>query len=266
MITSAQNPRIKALAQLMDKSRKRREEGLFVIEGLREAGIALQSGYRMQCLYYCPDILPDPFRHLPSLPADTPAEALSAAVYEKLAYRGTTEGVLAVFHEHPMSLEDIPLNEAPLVIVLEGVEKPGNLGAILRTADAAGASAVLLCDPLTDLYNPNTIRASLGCLFSVPTVTCTNEQACSWLNHHGFLTVAANCQATQGYYQCDLTGPTAFIMGTEDKGLGPFWRQQALRNIKIPMLGRIDSLNVSVATAVLCFEAVRQRAERNNII
>lgn len=251
----------------MDKSRKRKEDGLFVIEGLRECGIALQSGYRLQCLYYCQQILGQhPLMALPNNCSkdDYQLEEISAPVYQKLAYRGTTEGILAVFYAKTLGLEDIPLKENPLVIVLEGVEKPGNLGAILRTADAAGASAVLLCDPLTDVYNPNTIRASLGCLFSVPTVACTNEEAFAWLKEHKFLTVAANCQATQGYYQCDFSGPTALIMGTEDKGLGPFWRLQALHNIKIPMQGLIDSLNVSVATAILCFEVVRQRTINNS--
>lgn len=261
MLTSTDNPRIRQLIQLTEKSRKRREEGLTVVEGVRELGIALQSGYKVQCLYFCPDIMAPQaaaaLRHQDGTPL--PLETIPYSLYEKVAYRGSTEGVLAVVHAHPLTLAQVTPSANPLVIVLESVEKPGNLGAILRTADAVSADAVLVCDPLTDIFNPNTLRASLGCLFSVPTVPCTSPDAYEWLTAHHIQTVAANCQATYAYHQCNFTGPTAVVMGTEDKGLGPFWREKATLNTKIPMRGKIDSLNVSVATAVLCFEIVRQR-------
>lgn len=259
MITSAQNPRVRQIALLMEKSRKRREEGIFVIEGIRELNIALQSGYSISELYYCPAILRDPFSVLPLKQNSFPVEELDPRIYDKLAYRGTTEGIVALMHSRDLSPEQIPLKENPLIIVLESVEKPGNLGAILRTADAVAADAVLVCDPLTDIYNPNIIRASLGCLFSVPTVPCSSETAFAWLSSRHIGIVAANCQSDRLYHQADYSGPIAVVMGTEDKGLSLFWRTRADLNIKIPMRGRIDSLNVSVATAVLCFEIVRQR-------
>lgn len=258
MITSAQNPQIKHIAQLLDKSRTRRAEGLFVVEGQREVAQALENGFHARTVYTCPALLPQPLDVLPAL-AHVKVEEVEAHVYEKVAYRGTTEGILAVMEAIDRTPQDLILSPNPLIIVLEAVEKPGNLGAILRTADAVHADALLVCDPLTDLYNPNTLRASLGCAFSVPTVACTSAQACDWLCEHQIQRVAANCQSDLPFYKCNFTVPTAVVMGTEDKGLTTFWRQNASVNVKIPMLGRADSLNVSVATAVLCYEIIRQR-------
>lgn len=243
----------------MEKSRARRDKNLFVIEGVRELEIALKNGFSMQYLLICPDILKDKnkaewFREHTSMVLE-----IDAQLYGKLAYRDSTEGVLAVMKGLSPGLNDIRLSETPLVIILESIEKPGNLGAILRTADASGVDAVLVCDPLTDLYNPNTIRASLGCLFSVPTLTCSSAQAYDWLKDKGLQVIAATCQSVTPYHQCDFKRPTAFVTGTEDRGLSSFWRERATCEVIIPMKGIIDSLNVSVATAILCFEAVRQR-------
>ena len=145
------------------------------------------------------------------------------------------------------------------MIVLESVEKPGNLGAVLRSADAAGADAVIVCDPLTDLYNPNVVRSSIGAVFTVPTVACTSAEAISWLKSKGIRILTAQLQDSSPYYDTPMTGPTAIVMGTESTGLTPVWREAADSHILIPMLGRLDSLNVSVSAAILLFEAVRQR-------
>ncbi len=259
MISSSNNPKIKQLRLLMEKSRLRRETGLFVIEGIRELEIALKSGFRINELYLSPDILRDKEKEAWFREQSRMAEELDSCLYGKLAYRGTTEGVLAVMYGNNIKPADVHLQDPALVIVLESVEKPGNLGAILRTADASGTGAVLICDPLTDIYNPNPIRASLGCIFSVPTLACTSEDAYQWLSRQGIQVVAATCQATTWYNECDYRKPTALVMGSESNGLSAFWREKASHEIKIPMKGIIDSLNVSAATAILCFEALRQR-------
>lgn len=254
MITSAQNAKIKDLIALETKSRERRARGLFVVEGVREYLRACAAGFGTETLFVREDV------ELPELPE--PDFRISAEVYEKIAYRGGTEGVVAVMRAQERTLSSLSLSERPLVLVLEQVEKPGNLGAVLRTADAAGADAVLICDPLTDLYNPNVIRASLGAIFSVPTVACPSEEACAWLKAHGIAILTAQLQDSELYYDTDMVRPTALVFGTEDKGLSPFWRRQADAHIRIPMAGMMDSLNISVSAAILAFEAVRQRASR----
>lgn len=256
-ITSLHNPKIKDLLQLIDKSKERRERGLFVVEGAREVSRALAAGYEAETVFVCESLLSEP-------PALDPEKIfpVSAQVYERIAYRGGTEGIVAVLRTRDRSLQELSLRDNPLILVLESVEKPGNIGAVLRSADAAGVDAVLVCDPLTDLYNPNLIRASLGALFSVPTLCCTSQEAAAWLKKHGIAILTAQLQDSELYYATDMTRPTALVMGTEDKGLSPFWREQADAHIRIPMAGAMDSLNVSVSAAILCFEAVRQRAAR----
>jgi len=196
---------------------------------------------------------------MPALPADTRLFEVSKEVYEKMAYRGGTEGVMAEVRTRPLALSDLTLPERPLVVVLERVEKPGNLGAILRSADAAGVSAVIVCDPLTDLYNPNLIRSSVGAIFSVPCVVCSSEACIRFLKAKGIQILTAQLQDSSLYYDIDMRRPTAVVMGTEATGLTDQWRQAADAHIRIPMLGRIDSLNVSVSAAILMYEAVRQR-------
>ena len=181
------------------------------------------------------------------------------SLYRKVAYRGGTEGVIAEVEVKERRLEDLDLPENPLIIVLEAVEKPGNLGAVLRSADAARADAVVICDPLTDLWNPNLIRASLGGIFTVPTVAASSEETIAWLKAHGIRILTAQLQDSSWYYDVDMTGGTALVMGTESTGLTDLWRRAADAHIRIPMLGRLDSLNVSVSAAILLFEAVRQR-------
>lgn len=184
---------------------------------------------------------------------------VTRGVYEKMAYRGGTEGVMAVVKSKERRLDELDLNENPLIVVVERVEKPGNLGAILRSADAAGADAVVVCDPLTDLWNPNLIRSSIGAVFTVPCVACGSEECIEFLKAHGIQILTAQLQDSELYYDTDMRRGTAIVMGTEATGLTDVWREAADAHIRIPMLGRLDSLNVSVSAAILLYEAVRQR-------
>ena len=254
-ITSAQNPKIKNLLSLQEKSRTRREQGLFVVEGRRELQHALDAGFTVHTVFVCPEIagdsvIPGLTRNLIEIPE---------TLYRKVAYRESTEGIIAEMEVRERRLEDLQLSERPLVVVLESVEKPGNLGAVLRSADAARADAVIVCDPLTDLWNPNLIRASLGGIFTVPTVCASSAETIDWLKARGIRILTAQLQDSSWYYDTDMTGGTALVMGTESTGLTDIWRKAADAHIRIPMLGRLDSLNVSVSAAILLFEAVRQR-------
>jgi TrmH family RNA methyltransferase len=263
-ITSAQNPKIKMLLELQEKSKTRRKEGLFVVEGSRELLHCLGAGYKAHTLFICSEIITE--AALQELTAATSACPegcrlfdLPRHLYEKVAYRGGTEGVIAELHCRQHTLENLDLKENPLVIVLEAVEKPGNLGAVLRSADAAGADAVIICDPLTDLYNPNLIRSSIGGIFTVPVATASSEETISWLKARNIKIYTAQLQDSSWYYDTNMREGTAIVMGTEATGLTDCWRKAADAHIKIPMLGRLDSLNVSVSAAILLFEAVRQR-------
>jgi len=258
-ITSTQNPKIKRLQTLQQKSSERRASGLFVVEGRRELMHCIEAGFDIDTVFWCPAV-EGGTEPLPSWPKETRLYEVSKEVYEKVAYRSSTEGVIAEVRMHQLSLEDLRLPERPLIVVVESVEKPGNLGAILRSADAAGVDAVIVCDPLTDLYNPNLIRSSVGGIFSVPCVACSSEECISFLKSHGIQILTAQLQDSSLYYDTDMCRPTAIVMGTEATGLTDQWRKAADAHIRIPMLGRIDSLNVSVSAAVLMYEAVRQRA------
>ena len=255
-ITSAQNPKIKNLLLLQEKSRARREQGLFVVEGRRELEHCLEAGYNVRALFVCTEIFGSD-----TTPSAAEAQIIEIpeALYRKVAYRESTEGIIAEVEYKERTLSDLNLPENPLIMVLEAVEKPGNLGAVLRSADAAGADAVLICDPLTDLYNPNLIRASIGAVFTVPTVACSSEEAIAFLQARGIQILTAQLQDSSLYYDIDMRRGTALVMGTESTGLTDQWRRAASAHIRIPMLGRLDSLNVSVSAAILLFEAVRQR-------
>ncbi len=252
VITSPSNPKIKRLLALQQKSSARREAGLFVVEGQRELQHCIDAGFEIDSVFYCPELFSD------TVKAEKAFE-VNRLVYEKIAMREGTEGVIAEVRAKVRKLEDLELPEKPLIVVLERVEKPGNLGAVLRSADAAGADAVLICDPLTDLWNPNLIRASIGAVFTVPCVACSSAEAIAFLKARGIRILTAQLQDSSLYYDCDMTGGTAIVMGTEATGLTPVWREAADAHIRIPMLGRLDSLNVSVSAAILLFEAVRQR-------
>ena len=258
-ITSAQNPKVKDLLALQEKSRLRRERGLFVVEGRREIGHCLDAGFEPDTLFVCPEIFGG--EDLSGLLQGKECRLfhVSRDAYGKIAYREGTEGVVAEVKYKERSLDDIKLGENPLVVVLESVEKPGNLGAVLRSADAAGADAVIVCDPLTDLFNPNLIRASIGAVFSRQVAAAGSEETISWLKSKGIRILTAQLQDSDLYYDADMKSPVAIVMGTESTGLTDCWREAADAHIRIPMLGELDSLNVSVSAAVLLFEAVRQR-------
>ncbi|MCQ2131461.1 MAG: RNA methyltransferase [Bacteroidales bacterium] len=271
-ITSVQNPKIKELLALQEKSRLRREKGVFVVEGRRELEHCINAGFKVRTVFICPEIagvtdsvrmsvgiIPtDPFIMSLSLAGGSIIE-VSRAVYDKVAYRGGTEGVIAEVYSKENSLESLELGENPLVIVLEGVEKPGNLGAVLRSADAAGVDAVLICDPLTDIYNPNLIRASIGAVFTQQVACCASSDAIGFLKRKGIRIYTAQLQDSEWYYDTDMRCGTAIAIGTEATGLTDQWREAADAHIKIPMLGLLDSLNASVSAAILLYEAVRQR-------
>ena len=254
-ISSLQNQKVKQLVLLQQKSSDRKRSGLFVVEGVRELGHCLEAGLQVESIFYCADM----FSYTKLLKSARQVYEVSPQVYEKIAYRGSTEGLVAVVHSRQLTLDDLQLGDNPLIVILESVEKPGNLGAVLRSADAAGADAVVVCDPLTDLYNPNLIRASIGALFTVPTVAVSSDECIRFLKERGIRILTAQLQDSELYYDTDMTCGTAIVMGTEATGLTDQWRRAADAHIRIPMRGRLDSLNVSVSAAILLFEAVRQR-------
>lgn len=258
-ITSAQNPKIKTLLELQEKSKARRKTGLFVVEGRRELLHCIEAGYEPHTVFVCTEILKQ--EELEEITGKCSCNFIDLPqhLYDKVAYRGGTEGVIAELHCKEMTLNTLKLKRNPLVVVLESVEKPGNLGAVLRSADASGVDAVIVCDPLTDMYNPNLIRSSIGAIFTVPTATAASEDTISWLKANGIKIYTAQLQDSEWYYDTDMKGGTAIVMGTEATGLTDVWRKAADAHIKIPMLGKLDSLNVSVSAAILMFEAVRQR-------
>ena len=269
VITSAQNSKIKLLLELQEKSKTRKKEGLFVVEGRRELLHCIEAGYAPFAVFFCPEIISEKDRTeienaiekqnaatLGKLPL---AIEVPQQLYDKVAYRGGTEGVVAEMHCKDLNLDSLKLKENPLIVVLESVEKPGNLGAVLRSADASGVDAVIVCDPLTDMYNPNLIRSSIGAIFTVPVATAKSDEAIAWLKAKGAKIYTAQLQNSEWYYDTDMKGATAIVMGTEATGLTNAWRNAADAHIKIPMLGHLDSLNVSVSAAILMYEAVRQR-------
>jgi TrmH family RNA methyltransferase len=263
-ITSLQNPRIKQLVKLRDR-RARDEERVFLVEGYREIRRALDRGVKLTELYHAPEWYLG--ENEPALLADAASAGallieLSREAFAKVAYRERPDGLLAVAPQWRRALADLPLpsGRPPLLLVVEAIEKPGNLGTILRSADAAGCDAVIVCDSVTDLFNPNVVRASTGVLFSVPCVVSESETVRSWLGAKGIRAVATTPAAERLYTETDLTGPLAIVMGSEQYGLSDFWLQAADATVRIPMAGQADSLNVAMATLITLFEAVRQRA------
>ena len=258
-ITSLQNPLVKEIILLKEKSKERRLSGIFVIEGRRELSLAIKGGYTILKLLYLPDLFS-------TSEAESMAKhgieviEISKAVFEKMAHRSSTEGIIALGSSKDHSLEMLNLkNNTPLILVAEAPEKPGNIGAILRTADAANLDAVIIANPKTDLYNPNIIRSSIGCLFTNNIAIGTTEEIISYLNQKSIKIYCAALQASVPYFTIDFQSSTAIVVGTEDKGLSQEWRDASTANIIIPMQGQIDSMNVSVAAGILIFEAKRQR-------
>ncbi|MBW1298327.1 TrmH family RNA methyltransferase [Aquimarina litoralis] len=262
LISSLQNPKIKFLHQLKEKSRLRKREQQFVIEGKREISLAIHGGYQLLQVYHCPTIISmdEVSLTLKNNPYSIEIFEITLEIYQKLSHRSTTEGILAIAKSKDTSLENLDLNNPnPLILVAESPEKPGNIGALLRTADAAKVDTVLIANPKTDLYNPNIIRSSVGCVFTNKIGTGSTREIITFLNNRNIAIYGAALQSSENYYTQDYTKATAIVVGTEDKGLTDEWLDNTTQNIKIPMSGVIDSMNVSVAAGILIFEAKRQR-------
>jgi TrmH family RNA methyltransferase len=257
-ITSIQNPFIKSLVQLQEKAKARRQSGTFLIEGKREIELAIKGKYEIETLLFLPELISNDYlSKLSKVQIDL--IEINKEVYQKLAYRDTTEGILAVAKTKSLALSDLNLPENPLILVMESIEKPGNIGAMLRTCDAAKIDAVILANSKTDLYNPNIVRSSVGCLFTNQIATATTEETIAFLKEKNIAIFGATLQNSNSYHTQDYTIPSALVVGTEATGLTQPWRDNATQNIIIPMQGEIDSMNVSVAAAILLFEAKRQR-------
>jgi TrmH family RNA methyltransferase len=260
ILSSTSNPKIKFLLSL-EKPRERRKQQLFTIEGRKEILMAIDAGYRIGNIFYCHDMV-NVDELEPSLVKDKLVIPVSRDVFDKLAVRESSGGLIAVAEMRTHELSMIKPDHNPLILVLESVEKPGNLGAILRTADAAGVDAVIVCDPQTDVYNPNTIRSSIGCVFTQNIAIATSEETIRWLKENKIMIWCTYLKASRAYSEIDFTKPSAIVMGTEATGLSKQWIDAASGNIIIPMQGKADSMNVSTSAAVIVFEACRQRAFR----
>jgi TrmH family RNA methyltransferase len=263
VITSLTNARVKAAVRLRDR-REREATGLTLVDGARELWRAMDAGVDLFEAFVCEENVrsaeaEDVVERLRGGPATV--VDVSPTVLAKIAFGDRSDGVVAVVRAPKVTLDDLDPPANPLVVVVESVEKPGNLGAILRTADGAGASALIAADPLTDLFNPNAIRASLGTIFTVPVATTTTAELLDWLAAHGIMPIAARVDATTHYTDVDLRGPVAIVLGSEAGGLSDAWNDPRVLPVRIPMLGAADSLNVSVAAAILLYEAVRQRLQ-----
>lgn len=256
IISSLQNPKIKQAIKLRE-AKERKKLGLVIIEGWKELSLALAAGVEIEHVFYCPEL--DAGK---KAVAEAPAEKniiVSKKVFQKISYREHPDGVLAAGKIKLVGLAEIKLKKNPLIIVLEAVEKPGNLGAILRSADAAGADAVIICDKKTDIFSPNVIRASLGTVFTNKVIIADSDEAIGWLKENGIKIFATAPAAEKIYTDADFRAGAAIVMGAEDKGLSEKWFRATDEKIKIPMAGKIDSLNVSVSLAIILFEALRQR-------
>lgn len=256
MLTSINNQNIKAALRLYEK-KERDKTGLFLIEGLAELNLALQNKLEFLKVFYAEEMLDEQAKKILAK-IDGEKIAVSPQVFERLAYRGTVNGILAVVKQPEPKDQKLPRNG--LVLVLEKMEKPGNIGAILRTAEAAGVSAVFLCDAITDLYNPNIVRASLGAVFSLPIFCLNNAETYTWLKNNNFKIIASTPAADRNYYEVKMDGSVALLVGSEKDGLSEFWLENAAEKVLIPMQGQINSLNASVSAALLIYEAVRQRS------
>ncbi len=259
-ITSIHNTYIKDIVKLQEKSRERKKKGLFIVEGRREISLVIQSDYTIDSVLFAVGITSSDDELLEKLPSTVQQIEITKEIYQKIAYRDSTEGIIAIVKSKDSSLNNLLLtNKDPLIMVMEGTEKPGNIGAMLRTADAANVDAVLIANPKTDLYNPNIIRSSVGCLFTNNIATGTSEEIITFLEERAINIYSATLQNSNEYHKEDYTKASAIVVGTEATGLTEIWRNKATQNINIPMQGEIDSMNVSVACAVIIFEAKRQR-------
>lgn len=257
LLESPQNPKIKNLIKLQEKSRERKKQGVFVVEGVQENSLALQGGFEPVEYFICSEIYDEKLNF-----PDTRIYEVSPTLFEKVAYRGTTEGILGVYKMKENSLSNMKLQEDALIVVLEAIEKPGNLGAILRTCDGAGVDLLVVCDPLVDFYNPNVIRSSVGTVFTNQFISTAKEDLVEWMKKENVQIVSTFLREdTQNLYELNFPKRTAVILGTEAVGLSDFWLNHSDALIKIPMNGKVDSLNVSNAAAICIYEWVRQKSK-----
>ena len=258
-ITSRQNPRIKNLVRLQKHSERIKQQ-VVVIEGIKEIQKSLLAGYTIESVFFHPQLIDrDSVAKLFRSALPEKIFSVTDDVYKKIAYRENSGGLIVIAEAKGHTIQSLVLPENPLILVIEGLEKPGNLGAIYRTAEAAGIDAVIICNPKTDLYNPNAIRASLGCVFIMPTAMTTSPEAIKWLKDQNIRIYCTSLTATVPYHTVDFTKPSAIVMGTEATGISDVWLEESHAHIIIPMRGKTDSMNVSVSTAVIIFEACRQR-------
>lgn len=262
VISSRQNPRVQALARLRERA-ERHERGLFLVEGFRELSRALAAKSGVVEIYFCPAL----FKRAESMALLEQARQsevvlceLGESAFEKVSGREGADGLLGVAKAWAVSLEKLTLPGNPLVLVVEAVEKPGNLGALLRTADSAGCAALICCDPVTDVFNPSVVRSSQGALFSMPCAVASAAEVASFLAARKIQVFATTPAAEKLYWDADFRGPAAVLLGSEKDGLSDFWLGGAVEKIGIPQAGVSDSLNVGMAGAICLFEAVRQRA------
>jgi RNA methyltransferase, TrmH family len=256
-LTSLQNPFIKSLVLLKEKAKARQQTGTFLIEGQKEISLAFKGGYEIETILFYPEICSE--NELRKWSSSAELIQITKEIFEKLAYRDTTEGVIGIAKSKDLNLSKLKLSPNPLILIAEAPEKPGNIGALLRTADAAKLDAVIIANPKGDLYNPNVVRSSIGCLFTNQIATGTTTEIISFLKEHKIAIYCATLQNANSYTAEDYTIPSALVVGTEATGLSQEWRDAATKNVIIPMQGEIDSMNVSVSAAILIFEAKRQR-------
>ena len=257
-LESTKNDFIKSLIQL-EKARERKKNGLFLVEGIRELNLAIVNGYKVDFILFCPTYLSLIEAKSEIHKSDAEWISIGPEVADKLFYRKGIANILGVAKTQPKQLTNFNIGKNPLLLVIEEVEKPGNLGAMLRTADASGVDGVIICDPATDIFNPNVVRSSLGCVFSVPIAIASTEETLNFLKENNIRSFAAHLKATKSHFAADFSNGTAIVVGSESDGLTDIWTTEATEMIKIPMLGQHDSMNVSNAAAVLLYEAVRQR-------
>jgi TrmH family RNA methyltransferase len=261
MITSLQNPKIKEISTFVNKPSLLSKKALLLIEGLKEISIAVECNVRFKTVFFCAKIIDnqDVMNIIGEINSDCEIIEVAEHVFAKIAYRKTTGGILVLAERPTKKLSDLKINDESIFIILDALEKPGNLGAICRVADAANVSGVIVTNIHTDLYNANAIRSSLGCVFSVDVVCADFEETINWLNINGIKTLAAELQNSNYYQNMDFSGKIAFVFGTEATGLPAKWLENSDNCIKIPMQGKIDSLNVNTSVAIIVFEAKRQK-------
>lgn len=257
-LTSLQNPRVKQILALRER-REREKSDLFLIEGYRELLRAIDAGWQLDTLFVCPALFLGSNEEALIQRAGSKVVGCSEPVFHKISYRDRPDGLLAIAPQRHLTLEELPKKQNPLYIVAEAIEKPGNLGTILRSADAVKADGIIVCDRCTDIFNPNVVRASVGTLFTRPVIEAEGKSTLQWLQEHGITILAATPAAKAEFTQVDMRGPLAIAVGTEQLGLSKLWMEQATLQVRIPMMGVADSLNVAMATTLLMYEALRQR-------